>query len=106
MRARVEALCAAGVHVVVVSGKDVGDLDKQLGARPDGPGQLLLCVNRGSEVVEVTGDGPVPMWRRGLPDPRVTSDRNHVGVGLTDESDSVRWAAGWLAARGSPAAWS
>ena len=100
VRARVEALCAAGVHVVVVSGKDVGELDKQLGARPDGPGQLLLCVNRGSEVFEVTGDGPVPMWRRGLPDPRVTSDRNHVGVGLTDESDSVRWAAGWLAARG------
>ena len=100
VRARVEALCAAGVHVVVVSRMDVGDVNGQLGARPDGPGQLLLCVNRGSEVFEVTRDGPVPVWRRGLAEPQVTSDEKHVEVGLTGESDSVRWAAGWLAARG------
>jgi trehalose/maltose hydrolase-like predicted phosphorylase len=100
VRVRVEALCGAGVHVVVVSSMDVGDVDGQLGARPDGPGQLLLCVNRGSEVFEVTASGPVPVWRRGLTDPWVTSDGEHVEVGLTDESDSVRWAARWLAARG------
>ena len=64
VRARVEALCAAGVHVVVVSGTHVGNVDGQLGARPDGPGQLLLCLNWGSEVFEVTGDGPAPVWRR------------------------------------------
>lgn len=36
----------------------------------------------------------------GLSDPRITSDVKHVEIGLTDKSDSGRWAAGWLEERG------
>jgi hypothetical protein len=36
----------------------------------------------------------------GLADPRITSDVKHVEIGLTDKSDSARWAANWLAQRG------
>ena len=36
----------------------------------------------------------------GLPDARVTSDAKHVEIGLTDKSDSARWAFAELASRG------
>ena len=36
----------------------------------------------------------------GLADPRITSDVKHVEIGLTDKSDSARFAADWLAERG------
>jgi trehalose/maltose hydrolase-like predicted phosphorylase len=36
----------------------------------------------------------------GLPDPRVTSDAKHVEIGLTDKSDSARWAFAELRRRG------
>ncbi|HVB04959.1 MAG TPA: hypothetical protein VNF07_01760, partial [Acidimicrobiales bacterium] len=36
----------------------------------------------------------------GLREPRITSDVKHVEIGLTDKSDSARFAAGWLAERG------
>ena len=36
----------------------------------------------------------------GLVDPRITSDVKHVEIGLTDKSDSARFAASWLAERG------
>jgi len=36
----------------------------------------------------------------GLADPRITSEVAHLDVGLTDRSDSARWAASWLADRG------
>lgn len=189
VRAAVEALCRAGVHVMVVSGTHVGNIDGQLAARPTGPGQLHLCLNRGSEVFAVGPEGPTLVWvreataaedaaleraaeelvaalaerslgaevvsrrlnrrkvdiipeeawrdppkarigelleavtarlgeagigglaavmelarsvaaRAGVPDPRITSDVKHVEVGLTDKSDSARWAAAWLADRG------
>jgi hypothetical protein len=64
VRERVEALCGAGVHVLVVSGTHVGNVDGQLAARPTGPGQLFLCLNRGSEVFAVGPDGPDLVWRR------------------------------------------
>ena len=64
VRARVESLCAAGIHVVVVSGTHVGNIDGQLKARPAGPGCLHLCLNRGSEVFEVTSAGAEQVWRR------------------------------------------
>jgi trehalose/maltose hydrolase-like predicted phosphorylase len=63
-RARVESLCAAGVHVFVVSGTHVDNVDGQLRARPAGPGRLHLCLNRGSEVFEVAAGGPRLRWRR------------------------------------------
>ena len=186
---RVEELCTAGVHVFVVSGTHVGNVDGQLRARPQGRGQLYLCCNRGSEVFVVTGDGPQLVYRRtatpgedralnraaertverlrshgvvarvvserinrrkidlipvtewadpkkadidllaeavskrltsagianlaevvalaadasrdaSLAEPRITSDVKHVEIGLTDKSDSARWAAHWLVQRG------
>ena len=189
VRDRVEALCAAGVHVFVVSGTHVGNVDGQLAARPAGPGRLHLCLNRGSEVFAVDEAGVRTVWRRtaspprkprstgrrigrstrlaarglecqvvsqrlnrrkidiipepewadppkaridellvavtkrlhtagfedladvvalaaeaataaGLADPCVTSDVKHVEIGLTDKSDSGRWAVDWLAERG------
>ena len=189
VRERIEALCLAGVHVFVVSGTHVGNVDGQLQARPRGRGRLHLCCNRGSEIFEVTRDGPrlvirrtasaeedaaldraaaktverlgarglearlvsarlnrrkidlipVPTWAdpkkadiallaeavatrlsavgivglsavvaladdaaqtAGLAGPRITSDVKHVEIGLTDKSDSARFAANWLAGRG------
>ena len=189
VRAQVEALCAAGVHVFVVSGTHVGNVDGQLSARPVGPGRLHLCLNRGSEVFAVDAAGvrtvarrraspaeeaaldraadaavaaladrglecrivsqrlnrrkidiiPEPEWAdppkaridellvavtkrlltagfddladvvalassaahgAGLERPCVTSDVKHVEIGLTDKSDSARWAADWLGQRG------
>jgi trehalose/maltose hydrolase-like predicted phosphorylase len=181
VRERIEALCAAGADVFVVSGTHVDNVDGQLSARPEGPGRLFLCLNRGSEVFAVDGDGPRLVHRRiatpeedealdraaaltvarlgaaglraeivsqrlnrrkidviptrnwrdppkamidrlliavterlrahgianlgevveiahesslaaGLSDPRITSDVKHVEIGLTDKSDSMRWA--------------
>lgn len=64
VRERVEALTAAGVDVTVVSGTHIGNIDCQLDARPRGSGRLFLCLNRGSEVFEITERGPVLRWRR------------------------------------------
>src|SRR5690348_4120255 len=58
VRDLVEQLCAVGMEIVVVSGTHVGNVDGQLLARPDGPGHLHLCLNRGSEVFVVGSDGP------------------------------------------------
>ena len=60
VRNRVEALLAQGVHVVVVSGTNLANIDGQLTARPDShtvKGRLWLCVNRGSQVFEVGPSG-------------------------------------------------
>ncbi|MBD0293281.1 MAG: glycoside hydrolase family 65 protein [Jiangellaceae bacterium] len=72
VRSRLEALCRAGVHVFVVSGTHVGNVDGQLGARPDGTGRLFLCLNRGSEVFEVQPAGPALVYRR-----EATDDEEH-----------------------------
>jgi len=64
VRSRVEALCALGVHVAVVSGTHLANIDGQLAARPSGPGQLLLALNRGSELFLVTKGGPALLTRR------------------------------------------
>jgi trehalose/maltose hydrolase-like predicted phosphorylase len=50
VRTLVEELCALGMTFGVVTGTHVGNVDRQLCARPAGPGRLYLCVNRGSEV--------------------------------------------------------
>jgi trehalose/maltose hydrolase-like predicted phosphorylase len=64
VRTRIEALCAAGVHVFVVSGTHLENVDLQLGARPSGWGRLHVCCNRGSEVFEVDEAGPTLVHRR------------------------------------------
>jgi trehalose/maltose hydrolase-like predicted phosphorylase len=188
-RARVESCCKAGLNLFVVSGTNMENIDRQLRARPAGPGRLFLCCNRGSEIFEVSVDGPVLRNRRtasseenraldraaelvvghlgavgletklisdrlnrrkidlipitgwadpkkadiasltdavrsrlasvgigdlaevvsianeaartaGLVNPKITSDVKHVEIGLTDKSDSARFAAAWLADRG------
>ena len=188
-RARVEALSDAGVHIFIVSGTHVENVDRQLQARPTGRGHVFLCCNRGSEVFQLTREGTQLLYRRtasvdedraldlaaaqtvgclrergleahivtnrlnrrkidiipdpewsdpkkadigrlleavmarltaidiadlsevidlaaaasrgaGLADPRITSDVKHVEIGLTDKSDSARWAADWLVLRG------
>jgi trehalose/maltose hydrolase-like predicted phosphorylase len=60
----VEELCARGLHLGVVTGTHVGNVDGQLGARPCGPGRLYLCVNRGSEVYRADQSGLSPVYRR------------------------------------------
>jgi trehalose/maltose hydrolase-like predicted phosphorylase len=64
LRARVERLSMLGVHTAIVSGTHVGNVDGQLGARPAGPGELLLALNRGSELFRVTVSGPRLLDRR------------------------------------------
>jgi trehalose/maltose hydrolase-like predicted phosphorylase len=72
VRAVVERLCALGAAVAIISDTDLGTLDAHLGARPAGPGQLFLCLNGGSEVFRVDGEGP-----------QLVGD-------LTDKADSAR----------------
>ena len=64
VRASIEALCAAGMDVAVVTGTHIGNVDGQLRARPVGPGRLYLLLNRGSEVFEVDEQGPQLLHRR------------------------------------------
>ena len=61
LRGRVEALSAAGVHVVVVSGGPPEETDRQLQARPKGPGTLHLCATHGTALLEATGSGIRPL---------------------------------------------
>lgn len=63
VRARLERLSALGVHVAVVSGTHLDNIDGQLRSRPPGPGRLLLALNRGSELFDVGRDGPVLLHR-------------------------------------------
>ncbi len=64
VRVVLEELCAAGMHVAIVSGTHVGNVDGQLMARPIGPGSLLLALNRGSEIFRVDGAGTHLVYRR------------------------------------------
>ncbi|HWJ45175.1 MAG TPA: hypothetical protein VNR63_07285 [Gaiellaceae bacterium] len=64
VRELVEALSTAGMHVAIVTGTHIGNVDGQLQARPSGVGRLYLCLNRGSEVFLVEADGPKLVWRR------------------------------------------
>jgi len=64
VRASIEALCAAGMDLAVVTGTHIGNVDGQLRARPLGPGRLYLCLNRGSEVFVVDEQGPQLLHRR------------------------------------------
>jgi trehalose/maltose hydrolase-like predicted phosphorylase/hydroxymethylpyrimidine pyrophosphatase-like HAD family hydrolase len=64
VRVLVEDLCAAGLDLLVVSGTHVRNVDGQLRARPTGPGQLHLLLNRGSEVFRVDHRGPHLVERR------------------------------------------
>jgi trehalose/maltose hydrolase-like predicted phosphorylase len=64
VRAAVEAACALGLDMAVVSGTHVANIDGQLGARPRGPGELHLLLNRGSEVFRASDEGVELVARR------------------------------------------
>jgi hypothetical protein len=64
LRQVVEKLCGLGCHMVITSGTHLENVDDQLGARPRGPGRLLIDANRGSEVFEIEAGGPVLVDRR------------------------------------------
>lgn len=64
LRLLVEKLCGQGCHLAVTSGTHLENVDEQLGARPSGPGRLYVDSNRGSELWQITRDGPVLVRRR------------------------------------------
>lgn len=64
VRRLIESLSRAGFDIAIVSGTNVDNVDSQLAARPEGPGRLYFCVNRGSEVFAVGPGGPVLLHRR------------------------------------------
>jgi len=57
LRHAVESASTLGLEMAVVSGTHAGNIDGQLGARPHGPGELHLLLNRGSEVYRANQDG-------------------------------------------------
>jgi trehalose/maltose hydrolase-like predicted phosphorylase len=64
LRELIEELCRLGLDLAVITGTHVGNVDGQLGARPAGPGQLLLGVNRGSELYRADAEGLHLLERR------------------------------------------
>jgi hypothetical protein len=64
LRELVEELCGLGLELAVITGTHVGNVDGQLGARPEGPGRLHLCMNRGSEVFRADAAGVHLVERR------------------------------------------
>jgi hypothetical protein len=64
LRNLVERLTSRGVHLVITSGTHLENVDDQLGARPAGPGLLLIDSNRGSETWQIERDGPRLLRRR------------------------------------------
>ncbi len=57
LRGAVESASKLGLEMAVVSGTHVGNIDGQLRARPRGPGELHLLLNRGSEVYRANQNG-------------------------------------------------
>ncbi len=108
LRRRLEALSAAGVHVLVVSDEAVERNDSQLQARPRGPGTLYLCGKRGKELVAVTGNGTRPVFERTAdPEENGALDRVARQTGVppiaappAGGAHALRWVAAWLADRG------
>jgi trehalose/maltose hydrolase-like predicted phosphorylase len=64
LRTAIGHACALGLDVAVVSGTRLGNVDGQLGARPKGPGELHLLLNRGSEVFRAGPEGVDLIARR------------------------------------------
>ena len=64
LRAAVQLACSHGMDLAIVSGTHAGNVDVQLAARPRGPGELYLLLNRGSEVFRVGVAGPELVQRR------------------------------------------
>jgi trehalose/maltose hydrolase-like predicted phosphorylase len=64
LRVLIEELCARGLDLVVITGTHLDDVDRQLAARPAGPGHLYFCVNHGSGVFQADAKGARPLYER------------------------------------------
>ena len=64
VREALQSACRLGLDVAVVSGTHVENIDGQLAARPQGPGELHLLLNRGSEVFRALPSGIDLVQRR------------------------------------------
>jgi trehalose/maltose hydrolase-like predicted phosphorylase len=89
IRELVEDLCGLGMDLGVVSGTSLANVDRQLAARPHGPGNLWLLLDRGSSIYFVGPGGPELRWRR-----QATRREQRM---LDQAGGEVRK---WLAARG------
>ena len=102
VRRRVEALCAASVDVAAISGSSLRTVDTQLGARPAGPGRLLLGVDHGSALYQVDEHGPqLIRGRRATPAEQAALDRagrlvveRLAALGMTSVVSPVRSLSG------------
>jgi trehalose/maltose hydrolase-like predicted phosphorylase len=97
---RIEALCAAGVDVFVVSDVPVEEVDAHLRARPTGRGQLFVFSPGGKGAAWITGRGRVeldpPVW---VEEP-LQADVGRDGDVGSSRSVVARFAARRLARRG------
>ena len=92
--ATIEEACAHGLDLAIVSGVVIDELDAQLGARPAGPGGLILATSRGCEVYFVDRDGLRPaLGSRAV----IADDVENRGI---EPTDSPRWVMSWLWERG------
>ena len=64
LRDLIEQGCLAGIDFAIVAGTHIGNVDGQLKARPAGPGELVMLLNRGAEIFSVGRDGPRLVHRR------------------------------------------
>jgi trehalose/maltose hydrolase-like predicted phosphorylase len=97
VRRLIEALSDSGFDVVVITGTNVENVDPQLSARPRGPGRLVFCVNRGSEVFERTRAGLTLLERRtATPEENAQLDR---AASLTVERLAARGLEAAIVAR-------
>jgi hypothetical protein len=63
LRRLIEDSCVAGIDLAIVYDVTPTDLDARVGARPAGPGLLLLAVEHGPEVFNVNRNGPERVQR-------------------------------------------
>ena len=91
LRAMVEHLSRFGFDLAVVAPMSADELDRRLGARPDGPGRLLLCVDGGSAIFEA-GPGGLELHHRW--------DGTASAIGTASQSAAANWVLADLWARG------
>jgi trehalose/maltose hydrolase-like predicted phosphorylase len=89
----IEEGSAAGIELAIVTGAQLDDLDRRVGARPAGPGRLMFAVDGGSEVFRVNHDGPQLVQRTATTEEDAAVS---LGIGLADEAGAVRRVRGEL----------
>jgi len=92
--ALIEEVCAHGLDLAIVSGVVVDELDAELGARPAGPGGLILATSWGREVFSVDRDGFKRAFETAPP------IRGKVERAGFDTTGGEPWVMPWLSQRG------